>query len=91
MRAIYGKTLSVSTSRLERYAACAYAYFLEYTLQLKERLDHTFNVIDMGNVYHEALERYAKAIEDADTDWFSVSEDESDRILEKAIEETFNA
>lgn len=89
MRAIYGKTLSVSTSRLERYAACAYAYFLEYTLQLKERLDHTFNVIDMGNVYHEALERYAKAIEDADTDWFSVSEDESDRILEKAIEETF--
>ena len=36
-RMVYGTVLENSVSRLERYAACAYAHFLQYGLNLKER------------------------------------------------------
>ena len=36
-RALYGKILQGSVTRLEQYASCAYAHFLRYGLELMER------------------------------------------------------
>ncbi|MBR1634191.1 MAG: exodeoxyribonuclease V subunit gamma [Lachnospiraceae bacterium] len=91
MEAIYSRTLSVSASRLEKFAACAYAYFLQYTLELAERQEHTLGSVDMGNLYHEALERYAQKIADGGLDWFTVTQEESDALLSESIEETYRA
>lgn len=55
-RALYGTQLENSVSRLERFAACAYAHFLEYGLMLKEREEYRFEQVDMGNIFHEVLE-----------------------------------
>ena len=45
-RMVYGTVLENSVSRLERYAACAYAHFLQYGLNLKER-----EVFQLENTY----------------------------------------
>lgn len=89
MEAIYSDTLSVSASRLEKFAACAYSYFLQYTLRLKERQEHALGTVDMGNLYHEALERYAKKMSERGLDWFTVTQEESDALLAESIEETY--
>ena len=51
-RMVYGTVLENSVSRLERYAACAYAHFLQYGLNLKEREVFQLENADLGNIYH---------------------------------------
>ena len=57
-QALYGTVLENSVTRLERFAACAYAHYLNYGLRLKERQLLEFASVDMGNIYHDALEHF---------------------------------
>ena len=34
---LYGNTLKTSVSRLEKYSACPFSYYLQYGLKLKEK------------------------------------------------------
>lgn len=87
-KALYGTTLENSVTRLERFAACAFAHYLQYGLGLKEREVSEFAGVDMGNLYHGALERFAKQIESSDYTWFDVPKDVADDFAEKAMEDT---
>lgn len=56
-RALYGEQPVASVSRLERYAGCAYAFFLEYGLRLKEQKLFEIQTADTGSILHETMER----------------------------------
>ncbi|MBO4750504.1 MAG: exodeoxyribonuclease V subunit gamma [Lachnospiraceae bacterium] len=71
----YGQILFNSVSRLETYAACAYKHFLRYGLALSEREEYGFEAVDLGNVYHSALEKFSKGLADAHETWFTFDED----------------
>ena len=47
---LYGTILENSVTRLEKFSACAYAHFLSYGLNLREREEYTFQAIDLGNI-----------------------------------------
>lgn len=86
-RALYGKYLENSVSRLETYAACAYRHFLQYGLTLKEREEFGFEAVDMGNVYHGVLELFgAKLLENGYT-WFDFPREFGERAVREALEE----
>ncbi|MCR5098285.1 MAG: PD-(D/E)XK nuclease family protein [Lachnospiraceae bacterium] len=91
MRAISGEELHVSVSRIEKYAACAYAYFLNYGLRLKERREHEFEYSDMGTLYHEALKNYSELIHRDNRSWRDVSHDESEAYLKEAVIQAYDA
>lgn len=55
-KVLYGQNIAGSISRLENYAACAYAQFLNYGLRLSKRQEYEFAAVDMGNLFHQALE-----------------------------------
>ncbi|MBP3700337.1 MAG: exodeoxyribonuclease V subunit gamma, partial [Lachnospiraceae bacterium] len=57
-KALYGDMLSGSVTRLEQYAACAYAQFLSYGLQLAQRRLHEFAAADMGTLFHEVIRKF---------------------------------
>ncbi len=55
-RALYGKILQGSVTRLEQYASCAYAHFLQYGLELMERQEYQIAAVDMGNMFHSSID-----------------------------------
>ena len=67
--ALYGTVLENSVTRLEQYAACAYAHFLMYGLKLSEREQYEFAPVDMGNIFHETLEAFSKKLDASDYTW----------------------
>ncbi len=85
-RALYGTLLEGSVTRLEQFAACAYAHFLQYGLGLRERETWGLEAVDMGNVFHGALKYFSDRIEESEYDWFHVPDDRRDEWMEEALE-----
>lgn len=84
-RALYGRMLENSVSRLEKYASCAYAHFLQYGLMLKEREEFSFEQVDLGNIFHGVLEAFAGKLSQNHYTWFDFPDEEGDRLLEEAL------
>lgn len=85
--ALYGSMLYNSVSRLEKYAACAYAHFLQYGLALRERGEYSFEDVDMGNLFHGVLELFANKLAEHQYTWFDFPKDMGEKLLDEAIEE----
>ncbi|MCR5416254.1 MAG: exodeoxyribonuclease V subunit gamma [Pseudobutyrivibrio sp.] len=85
------ETVSGSVSKFETYSECAYRYFLTYILRLKEREEFQLSSIDMGNFYHDALERYSNSLKEDNLKWSTISEELSDAHIEAAIAQTFES
>lgn len=85
-RALYGKQLENSVSRLETYAACACRHFLQYGLSLREREEFGFEVSDMGNVYHAVLENFAGKLAESGRTWWDFEDNFAAKVVREAIE-----
>lgn len=85
-RMVYGTVLENSVSRLERYAACAYAHFLQYGLNLKEREVFQLENTDLGNIYHEVLEVFSHRLKEHGYTWLDFPKEEGEQLLREALE-----
>lgn len=85
-RMVYGTVLENSVSRLERYAACAYAHFLQYGLNLKEREVFQLENTDLGNIYHEVLEVFSHRLKEHGYTWLDFPKEEGEQLLWEALE-----
>lgn len=85
-RALYGRQLENSVSRLETYAACACRHFLQYGLSLQEREEFGFEVSDMGTVYHAVLENFAGKLAESNLTWWDFTEDFAAKAVKESVE-----
>ncbi len=85
-RALYGRHLENSVTRLETFAACAYRHFLQYGLTLKEREEFGFETVDMGNIYHAVLELFAGKLAESDYTWFDFPTEFGEKAIWEALE-----
>lgn len=58
---LYPKDISMSVTRLEKYSACPFSYFLSYMLNARERKVCRIGAPDIGNMVHRALEYFVDA------------------------------
>jgi len=87
---MYGETLLASISKMEKYAECAYSYFLNYGLSLKERQNYDIDNREMGTIFHGVLEQYGQELKQRELNWFDVDEDTSARIIDEQLEKYIN-
>jgi len=87
-RKLYGENFADSITRIEQYSACAYAHFLRYGLRLKEREEYEFEAVDLGNVCHGALERYAKRVQESRRTWTDLPDEERKQLIDECMDET---
>lgn len=74
-KSLYGELLKNSVSRLEKFAQCPYAHFLNYGLDLKERELYEYKSSDIGNILHKALDLYAHKVKENDSKWEDISQE----------------
>ena len=84
---LYGNVLENSVTRLEKYSACAYAHFLSYGLGLNERELYQFQAVDLGNLFHGAMEKFAVKLRRGGFTWTTVSEKKREEFIKESVEE----
>ncbi len=83
---LYGE-LKGSITRLEAYSACAFAHFMEYGLRLKERKQYKLMAFDVGNIFHDVLERFSKKLISSGESFHTISEEKRAAICEESVNE----
>ena len=86
--AMYGDASRFSVTRLERFASCAYAHFLMYGLRLSEREQYQFEAMDLGNIAHQSMERFAKKADANRVAWTQMDEEMRTQLIEESVEES---
>lgn len=85
-KALYGEVSPHGATRLERFAACAFAHFLKYGLAVTERVEYEFRAMDMGNVIHQALENFAVELRRKNLDWSELDSKVRDEIADECLD-----
>ena len=63
VEALYGPSLSLSASKVDKLAACKYGYFLQYGLKLQERKQAAVDPAMYGTLVHYVLEHTVEEVE----------------------------
>ena len=85
---LYGSENRFSVTRLEKFASCPYAHFLDYGLKLSDREEYGFEPVDLGNIAHKTLELFARKADELGLAWTDISEDLRNELIEKCVDET---
>ena len=85
--ALYGEVSPYSATRLEHFAACAFAHFLQYGMKLTERVEYEFKAMDMGNVMHRALENFAEEVRKKGLNWKELTREQREMIADECLDE----
>lgn len=86
-RALYGKVLEGSVTRLEQYASCAYAHFLSYGMELMERQEYQVGAVDMGNLFHGAIDLCFQQLKEQGRSAGDLSEEERGQLVKAAVDQ----
>lgn len=86
-KVLYGDPGSFSPTRLEQFAACAFAHYAKYGLGLTERIYYGFQAVDMGTVMHRALELYAGHLRKEQLSWTELSEEEQRTLIGQCVDQ----
>lgn len=84
---LYGKELHNSVTRLEKYASCAFAHFMAYGLELKERKEFRLALPDIGTIFHHAIEIFSRKLQKQGILWHDLTDEIRDHFAEEAIAE----
>lgn len=86
-KALYGKNIFSSVSRLERFAGCPFSFFAEYGLKAEERRLYQLNTPDLGSLFHEVLELFSNKLEQDSLPWTSLTKEETTARIHAAVED----
>jgi len=67
--ALYGSPMQTSVSRLEKYASCAFAFYVQYGLKAKARKVFRLTPPDVGTFIHAVLERFSLETAEQNISW----------------------
>ncbi len=82
---LFGKRLSLTQSRLEKYVLCGFDYYCSYVLGLRESKKAVFQLNDIGTFIHYILEMFMKDITSDGKINLTLTDEEIDQILQKNV------
>lgn len=76
VESIYGKTIMLSASKLEKYNSCAFAYFMSYGLLASEREKAGIEPRSTGSIQHDSLYEYFTELKNKNIDYSQITKEE---------------
>lgn len=86
IKKLYGKEMFSSVSRLEKFVACPFNYFIRYGLKAEERKLYEISTPDLGLLFHSVLEIFAHKLKDDNILWRELTREDCDEIVEYAVD-----
>lgn len=84
---MYDNPLYSSISKLETFRQCAFCYFIKYGIKAEERRLFQFNAMDLGILFHKALEEYPVRLEKEGIGWRDVDNEQIDTYVGEVVRE----
>ncbi|WHH57447.1 helicase-exonuclease AddAB subunit AddB [Petroclostridium sp. X23] len=75
IRKLYGTPVYSSISRMERFASCPFAYYMQYGLKAKERKVFQLSAPDVGTFIHSVLDEFSNMLENENIGWRNLEPD----------------
>ncbi len=88
---LYGDVLHGSVSRYEKFSECPFKHFLAYGMRIDKRPEYKIEASDLGTIYHDALEKYSKRLQEENLSFRTINDDDSHRIIKECIDEAINS
>ncbi len=86
VRALYGDKLHLSASRIDKFASCRFAYFMQYALRARPREPAGFTAPEMGTFMHRILEQVTREVSSMGG-YKKVSDDTVTALCDKYVSE----
>lgn len=83
---LYAQINTTSVSRAEEFAGCEFAYFAKYGLELSERKVYELGAIDMGIIFHGALEMFFLELKATKRKLVDLSEEERNVLVAACVD-----
>jgi len=86
-RKLYGSPLNISVSRLERFAACPFSFYVQYGLKARERRIFRLEPPDVGTFMHDVIDRFSKRLAERNMSWRNLEMEWCSSEVSKIVEE----
>jgi len=87
IKALYGDPAVTSVSRLERYTACPFAFYVQYGLGARERKIYRLTPPDIGTFMHAVIERFSRLVAQGEITWRSFDREWCNAKVSEIVDE----
>ncbi|WP_097005148.1 helicase-exonuclease AddAB subunit AddB [Lacrimispora amygdalina] len=84
-KALYGPVINGSVTRMEQYASCAYAHFLNYGLELTKRQEYELAAMDIGNLFHDSIDLWFGRMKEEGRDFKTLTVEERQAMVHECV------
>jgi ATP-dependent helicase/nuclease subunit B len=91
LKEIYGAPFYFSVSRVESYARCPFAYFVQFGLRAKERKIYEFSSPDFGSFMHGILDRFSDKVKQENLTWQELDNSWTKSTINGIVEDEVNS
>lgn len=87
---LFGNPAYASVSRLERYTACPFSFYVQYGLGAKERKVYRLSPPDVGTFMHAVIERFSRFVAEQDISWRDLEREWCAAKVSEIVDEMLN-
>ncbi|GAB6168720.1 helicase-exonuclease AddAB subunit AddB [Clostridium carnis] len=78
--------LTLSVSRIEKYAQCPFCYYIQYGLKAKDRKIYEFTAPDLGSFMHEILDEFTTKVKNEKIAWSDLNKERCKSIIGNLVD-----
>ncbi len=87
---LYGEYMTMSVSKLENFASCPFKFFLDFGIKPIPRKELKVEYYDIGNIFHECVEKFTNCIINKTLDVKSVDKESVSKHMDICINEVLS-